>query len=144
MNDHFSMSYFSILVVEDHPYVRQYIRSLVQQRAEFRVVGQASDGTEAVELARRLQPDVILMDIGLPKLSGIDAAKQILTVDSNVKILFVSLETSHELVRETLRLGAQGYVRKQSARNELLLAIEEVLSGKEYVSSDLGFQKTVA
>jgi len=55
MNDHFSMSYFSILVVEDHPYVRQYIRSLVQQRAEFRVVGQASDGTEAVELARRLQ-----------------------------------------------------------------------------------------
>jgi len=144
MNDDFSMSYFSILVVEDHPYVRQYIRSLVQQRAEFRVVGQASDGTEAVELARRLQPDVILMDIGLPKLSGIDAAKQILTLDSNVKILFVSLETSHELVRETLRLGAQGYIHKQSARNELLLAIEEVLSGKEYVSSDLGFQKTDA
>jgi Response regulator receiver domain len=63
----------------------KYIRSLVQQRAEFRVVGQASDGTEAVELARRLQPDVILMDIGLPKLSGIDAAKQILTLDSDVK-----------------------------------------------------------
>jgi len=84
------------------------------------------------------------MDIGLPKLSGIDAAKQILTLDSNIKILFVSLETSHELVRETLRLGAQGYVHKQSARNELLLAIEQVLSGKAYVSSDLGFQKTVA
>jgi CheY-like chemotaxis protein len=135
--------YFRILVVEDHAHVRRFICSLLQQRAELRLVGEASDGLEAIELARSLHPDLILIDIGLPRLNGIEAARQIRRFDTTTKLLFVSLESSPEVVREALRVGAQGFVHKQHAQRDLLPAIEEVLNGKHYVSNDEAFQERV-
>jgi DNA-binding NarL/FixJ family response regulator len=137
------VSYLRILVVEDHASVRRFVCSLLQEKAEFVVIAEAADGAEAVHLARQLQPDVILIDIGLPRLNGMDAARQIRIVAPHARLLFLSLESSHDVVREALRIGAHGYVHKQSAQNELVRAVEQVLGGKQYVSSDLRFGESM-
>jgi DNA-binding response OmpR family regulator len=111
----------------------------LQQRPEFHVF-QASDGLEAVERARELQPDLILMDIGLPKLNGIEAAKRIRRIAPRAKLIFVSQESDSDVVQETFRLGARGYVHKALAR-ELFSAIEAVVQGKRFVSSGLEFNE---
>jgi hypothetical protein len=97
------------------------------------------DGVAAVRKAQALQPDLILLDIGLPKLNGLQAAEQIRVLAPNAKLLFVSLESSSAAVREAFRLGAQGYVHKLRAQEDLALAVEAVLAGKQFVSSDLEF-----
>jgi len=127
-----------ILVVEDHEPFRRFIRLGLQER-ELRIIGEVSDGLEAVQLAEELQPDLILLDIGLQSLNGIEAAKRIRGVAPNAKLLFVSLESSSEVVEETLRLGAHGYVHKQRADRDLQPAIDAVLEGKRFVSNELEF-----
>jgi DNA-binding NarL/FixJ family response regulator len=129
-----------ILIVEDFPAFRQAIRLELQQRAEFQVIGEARDGLEAVHLAQELQPDLILMDIGLPTLNGIEAARKIRVLAPEARLIFVSQESSPELVEETLRLGAQGYVHKPHAGTDLLSAIDAVLDGRRFVSDGLKFE----
>ena len=126
-----------ILVVDDFERFRQFVCSTLQQRTEFQVVGQASDGLEAVQKAEELQPDLILLDIGLPKLNGIKAGSRIRELSPGSKILFISQDSSADVVEEALRLGAQGYLHKSDAGGELLLAVETVLQGKQFVSSSL-------
>jgi len=126
-----------ILVVDDFERFRQFVCSTLQQRAEFQVLGEASDGLEAVQKAEELQPDLILLDIGLPKLNGIKAGSRIRAVSPDSKILFISQDSSADVVEEALRLGAQGYLHKSDAGGELLLAVETVLQGKQFVSSSL-------
>jgi DNA-binding NarL/FixJ family response regulator len=139
------MTSHRILVVEDHEPFRRFIRLELQKRPHLRVIGEVSDGLKAVQQAEKLQPDLILIDIGLRNLNGIEAAERIRTVAPNAKLVFVSLESSSEVVQETLRLGAQGYVHKQRAHRDLLLAIETVLEeGKPFVSDDLEFDATEA
>ena len=134
------MTSYRILVVEDHEPFRRFIRLELQKRPELRVIGEVSDGLKAVQQAEELQPDLILLDIGLQNLNGIEAAKRIRTVAPDAKLLFVSLEFSSEVVQETFRLGAQGYVHKQRAHRDLLLAIDTVLEeGRLFVSDDLEF-----
>lgn len=133
------MHFFKILVVEDYEPFRRFICSSLQQRPEFQVV-QASNGLEAVQKARELQPDLILMDIGLPKLNGIEAAKRIRRLAPQSKLIFVSQESDSDVVQETFRLGARGYVHKALAF-DLLSAIEAVLQGKRFVSSGLEFNE---
>jgi DNA-binding NarL/FixJ family response regulator len=133
------MPFFKILVVEDYEPFRRSICLSLQQRPEFHVF-QASDGLEAVERARELQPDLILMDIGLPKLNGIEAAKRIRRLAPRAKLIFVSQESDSDVVQETFRLGARGYVHKALAR-ELFSAIEAVVQGKRFVSSGLEFNE---
>jgi CheY-like chemotaxis protein len=134
------MTSHRILVVEDHEPFRRFIRLELQKRPELRVIGEVSDGLKAVQQAEELQPDLILLDIGLQNLNGIEAAKRIRTVAPDAKLLFVSLEFSSEVVQETFRLGAQGYVHKQRAHRDLLLAIDTVLEeGRLFVSDDLEF-----
>src|SRR5690242_17151035 len=111
----------------------------LQARAEFRIVGEALDGMEAIQKAKDLQPDLILLDIGLPKLNGIVAAGQIRIFAPAAKLLFVSLESSSAIVKEALRLGARGYITKLRAQADLIPAIEAVLEGRHFVSSDLEF-----
>jgi DNA-binding NarL/FixJ family response regulator len=94
-----------------------------------------SDGLEAVQKAVELKPDLILMDIGLPTLSGIEAARRIRKLVPECKIIFVSQESSAEVVQEALQLGASGYVVKAKAGSELLTAVETVISGKQFVTS---------
>jgi DNA-binding NarL/FixJ family response regulator len=131
------MRSFQILVVEDYEPFRRFICLALQQRAELHVIGEVSDGLEAVQKAQELQPDLILLDIGLPKLNGIEVAKRVRRLAPNARLLFVSQESSPDVVRETFRLGAQGYVHKPRAQSDLLPAIEAVLGGKRFVSSTL-------
>jgi CheY-like chemotaxis protein len=107
------------------------------KRPELQIVGQASDGLEAAQKAHELQPDLILLDIGLPTLNGIDAARRIRKVAPKSKILFVSQESSSDVVEEALALGALGYVVKTHAGSELLAAVEAVRRGRQFVSAGL-------
>ena len=128
-----------ILLVDDFEPFRRFVRMSLQARAEFRIVGEALDGMEAIQKAKDLQPDLILLDIGLPKLNGMVAAVQIRILAPDARLLFVSLESSSPIVEEALRLGALGYIHKLRAQADLIPAIEAVLSGKHFVSSDLKF-----
>ena len=108
-------SLFRILLVEDFEPFRRFVRVALQARPEFDVIGEALDGLEAIQKAKDLQPDLILLDIGLPKLNGMAAAEQIRILAPNAKLLFVSLESSSAVVGEALRIGAQGYISKLRA-----------------------------
>jgi DNA-binding NarL/FixJ family response regulator len=109
---------------------------MLATRAETQVGGEASNGIEAVQKALELKPDLIIMDIGLPSLNGLEAARKILKSISESKIIFLSQESSADVVREAMNLGAWGYVVKAKARAELLAAVETVISGKKFVSSE--------
>jgi DNA-binding NarL/FixJ family response regulator len=124
-----------ILVVDDFEPVRQFVYAKLGKRPDLQVVGEASDGPEAIQKAAELKPDLILMDIGLPSLSGIEAARQIRKLVPESKIIFFSQESSPELVEEALGLGAWGYVVKSRAASELLAAVDSVISGKRFLSS---------
>ena len=126
-----------MLVVEDNELFRRVICSILRRRSEFRIVGEASDGLEAVHLAEKLQPDLILLDIGLPRLSGLEATKLIRDLTPQAKILFVSQESSSDIVQECLSLGGLGYVQKAHTESDLLRAIDAVLGGIEFVSGGL-------
>jgi DNA-binding NarL/FixJ family response regulator len=125
---------FRVLVVDDFEPWRHFVSSLILMKPELQLVGEASDGLEAVQKAVELKPDLILLDIGLPTLSGIEAARQIRKLAPESKIIFLSQESSAEIVEEALSLGAWGYVVKTRAESELLTAVEKVISGKKFVS----------
>jgi two-component system NarL family response regulator len=123
--------------VDDFQPFRQFVLSTLQERPDWQVICEVADGLEAVQKARELKPDLILLDIGLPHLSGIEAAKQICQVVPGTKILFLSQNNDADVVRAALSNGAQGYVLKADAGKELLPAIEAVLQGERFVSSGL-------
>ena len=102
-------------------------------------MGEASNGLDAVQKAQELQPDLILLDVGLPKLNGLEAARQISSLVPNAKLLFLSLESSARVMQEAFRMGAWGYVHKMRAQLDLLPAVDAVLAGKRFVSSDMAF-----
>ena len=126
-----------ILVVDDFGPWRQHICSTLKGRQELQIVGEASDGPEAVKIAEELKPDLILLDIGLPTLNGIAAARQIRKLAPESKIIFVSQESSPDVVQEALNVGARGYVVKTTAGSDLVAAIEAVLEGRQFVSGGL-------
>jgi DNA-binding NarL/FixJ family response regulator len=127
-----------ILLVEDFEPWRGFVVSLLQEnKPEWQIVGEISDGLEAVEKAKELRPDLILLDIGLPKLNGIEAARQIRKHTPESRIIFVTQESSPDVVAETLSIGVQGYVLKMTAGCDLLIAMEAVLEGNQFVSCDL-------
>ena len=122
-----------ILVVEDSDPFRKFICSTLGKRPELQIVGEVSDGLEAVQKAEELQPDLIVLDIGLPSLNGIEAARRIRRLSTKSKILFVSQESSADVVREALGTGARGYVVKTDAGIELLEAVDAVLRTEQFV-----------
>jgi DNA-binding NarL/FixJ family response regulator len=132
-----SVSPVRILVVDDNEPFRHFVCSMVGKRAELQIVGEASDGLEAVNKSEELQPDLILLDIGLPSLNGIEAAKRICNLVPESKIIFLSQESSTDVVRGALSMGAMGYVAKAKAASDLLTAIEAVVQGKQFVSTGL-------
>src|SRR5271155_2144569 len=132
-----SLSPIRVLVVEDFAPFRQFIGSALAKRCDLQIVGEAADGEEAVQKAKELQPDLILLDIGLPTLNGIEAAQRIRQVAPESKIIFVTQESSADVVQKALNSGAQGYVVKTKAATELLAAAEAVLKGKRFLSSGL-------
>jgi len=126
-----------VLVVDDYEPWRRYAGSALQKHTKYQVIDTAEDGLEAVRRARELQPDLILLDIGLPTLNGIEAARRIREVSPVSKILFVSENRSPDVAQEALSNGAGGYVVKSDATSDLLPAIETVLEGNRFISTSL-------
>jgi DNA-binding NarL/FixJ family response regulator len=127
------VSVVRVLVVDDFEGFRDAISSMLSKSPNLQVVGEASDGLEAVHKAEKLQPDVILLDLGLPSINGLEAARRIHRLSPKSKIIFASLESSTEIVQEALRSGAHGYVIKTEMASQLLPAIEAVLEGRRFV-----------
>lgn len=117
-----------VLVVEDVAAFRELICLALGKRPDLQVIGEATDGLEAVQKATELKPDLVLMDIGLPSLNGIEAARRIRKLVPESKIIFLSTDSSAEVVRGALSVGAQGYVVKANARRELFPTIEKVIA----------------
>jgi DNA-binding NarL/FixJ family response regulator len=126
-----------VLIVDDYEDWRRAVRQLLQERPELRIICEVSDGVEAVQKAGELKPDLIVLDIGLPKLNGIEAARQIRQLSPSSKIIVLSLDNSVEVVDVALGTGAQAYVYKTDVGSDLLSAIEAVLRGKQFVSRSL-------
>lgn len=134
------MRFLNIFVVEDfHPF-RRFVCSKLQSMAEFHIT-QASDGFEAVQKAEELQPDLILLDIGLPKLDGIEVSRRIRKVAPLAKILFLSVNSDPDMIREVLNCGALGYIHKPRVERDLLPAIQAAVDGKQFISVDLDLTK---
>jgi DNA-binding NarL/FixJ family response regulator len=110
---------------------------MLARRPDFQVIAQASDGLEAVRKTEELKPDLVILDIGLPKLNGIETARQIRKLAPESKIIFLSQESSTDVMQEALSLGALGYVVKSHAGRSLLAALEAVLEGRRFVSEGL-------
>lgn len=133
-----------VLVVDDYEPWRRFARSTLQKEAEVQFIREVSDGLEAVQQAEQLKPDLILLDIGLPTLNGIEAARRIREVSPESKIVFISENRSRDIVEKALSTGAGGYVVKSDAGSELLTAIRAVLEGKRFLSASLAGQILVA
>jgi DNA-binding NarL/FixJ family response regulator len=131
------MSMVRLVIVEDFAAFRRVICSILGERQDLQVICEVSDGLEAVQKVEELKPDLILLDMGLPKLNGLQAAREIRKLVPESKIIFVSQQSSPELVQEALSLGALGYVAKTKLGSDLLVAVEAVLEGRRFVSSGL-------
>jgi DNA-binding NarL/FixJ family response regulator len=131
------LSSIRILLVDDYEEWRTQVRLLLQARPEWQVIREVSDGSEAVRMAEELKPDLILLDIGLPKLNGIEAARRTQQLSPNSKIVFLAADNSLDMVQEALSTGVQGYVYKARVQSELLPAIDAVLHGKQFLTNVL-------
>ena len=125
------------LIVEDHNLLRQGLRSIVAALPDFEVVGEAREGKEAIRQAMTLQPDLILMDLSMPGMNGIEATAQIKRRMAHIRIIALTAFKSDEYVREALRAGADGYVMKDASYDELLIALRSVMTGKTFLSPDV-------
>jgi len=134
------MAKIRVLLAEDHTIVRKGLRSLLEGKAEIDVVGEAQDGREALRRTEQLHPDVVLIDIAMPGLNGIEATRQIKQRFADVKVLVLTMHDDQEYVRQVLQAGASGYVVKQAAPTDLLLAIQAVHRGDSYLSPSISKQ----
>ena len=124
--------------MDDFEPYRKFVSSLLHERPDLQVICEVSDGLQAVEKAQQLQPDLILMDIGLPGINGIEAARRIRTLVPHSKIIFLTQESSPEVVQEAISLGASGYVLKIEAETDLLMAVQAVLEGMQFFNDGTG------
>ncbi|MHC4192311.1 MAG: response regulator transcription factor [Planctomycetota bacterium] len=124
-----------ILLVDDHAMFRQGLCSLLKEQLDVEVVGEAEDGTTAIRLARELKPDLIVMDVNMPEMDGIDAARRILPEMPDVKLVALSTYLKRAFIIEMLKAGASGYILKEQAFDELVQAIKTVVSGETYLST---------
>jgi DNA-binding NarL/FixJ family response regulator len=131
------MSSIRILVVDDYKEWRRRVFLFLQEHPEWQVICEVSDGLEAVQKAEELKPDLVLLDIGLPKLNGIEVARRVRQLSPNSKIVFLSMDNSPDIVEAALSTGAHGYVYKARAQSDLLPAIDAVLRGQQFVSTML-------
>jgi len=126
-----------LLVVDDHEMLRRGLRESFSRQPNLTVVGEAWTGAMAIQLAEELKPDIVLMDVGLPDIDGIEASRQILDHHPEIKIVIFSSDVSRPLVDEALQAGVSGYLSKTSSVAEMMLAVEAITAGKVYLSSDV-------
>jgi DNA-binding NarL/FixJ family response regulator len=129
------MGIFRIMVADDHEVVRKGLVSLLQAQPDWQVCGEAGDGREAVDKATQLKPDVVILDIGMPSLNGLEATRQILKVNPQARILILTLHDSDQVVREVLNAGARGFLLKSDAARDLVAAVEALRRDKTYFTS---------
>jgi len=131
------MSTTKILIADDHVMMREGLRKLLESQPGLQVVAEAGDGRTAVELVERMKPDVVIMDVAMPDLNGVEATRQIVRGPASSKVIALSAHGSGRFVTEILKAGAVGYVLKQGGFSELVHAIESVTTGKAYLSPDV-------
>lgn len=130
------MKTFSILVADDYPVVRHGVRALLEMNPDWKVVAEARDGREAVQKARGLKPDLVILDIDMPQLNGLEAARQIANESPGMRLLILSMYDSEELIERAIHSGAHGFIRKSEAESELVSATRAVLGGKLFFPSE--------
>lgn len=123
-----------VVIADDHHLVRQGIRALLEKAGDMQVVGEAADGREAIDLVQELQPDALVLDIGMPRLNGIQAAERVRALGGCTKVVVLSMYSDESVVRQALRCGVNGYLLKQSVTEELHLAIRAAQRGETYLS----------
>ncbi len=128
------MKRIRIFLADDHTILREGIRSLLENEPDMEVVGEAEDGHQAVKMVKQIKPDVILMDIAMPRLNGLEATSQIKKINPNSKILILTMHDNEEYIRKALAAGAMGYILKDAAASELLGAIRAVQRGEAVLS----------
>jgi len=126
-----------VLLAEDLTLLRSGVRALLESTGKVRIVGEAADGREALKLAQKLNPDVVLMDVAMPEMNGIEATRQIRQALPQVRVMMLSMHADRQYVFESLRAGACGYVLKNAALTELLSAIQTVMTGGTFLSAAL-------
>ncbi|MBL8209426.1 MAG: response regulator transcription factor [Bryobacterales bacterium] len=126
-----------ILLADDHRMVRQGFRMILDAQEDMEVIGEAGNGRDAVEMARSLKPEVVVMDVTMPELNGIEATRRIREAEPLVRVLALSVHRDGVYVREIVRAGAEGYILKESADSELIAAVRAVASGNSYLSPEV-------
>ncbi|MGQ9777630.1 MAG: response regulator [Thermodesulfobacteriota bacterium] len=126
-----------IVLAEDHTILREGLKSLLSSSQDFEVIGEASDGREAIQGVEKLKPDLILIDLSMPRMNGMEAIREIRRLSKEVKIIVLTVHKSEEYILATFKAGADGYVLKDSTHEELLIAIKSVLKGKNYISPEI-------
>ncbi len=129
------MTVLRIFVADDHEVVRKGLVSLLQAQPNWSICGEAADGHEAVERAQRSKPDVVILDVGMPRLNGLEATRQLLKANPEAKVLILTLHESDQMVREVLNAGARGFVLKSDAARDLVFAVDALAHGKTYFTS---------
>lgn len=128
------MSVYRVIVADDHTLMRDGIRNIIESQKELRVVGEASNGLQLLDLLKKTVPDLIVLDIAMPGLRGIEAAQEIKAMHPEVAILFITMHKNHEYLENAIATGAEGYLLKENTGQELLTAIESVRRGRTYLS----------
>jgi two-component system, NarL family, response regulator NreC len=123
-----------ILLADDHTIVRQGLKLILSAHADLTVIGEAANGREAVDLAEKLKPDIVLMDVAMPELNGIEATRRMVAANPRIKVLVLSMHKEAVYVREILKAGARGYILKDAIDTELLNAVRSVAKGDGYIS----------
>jgi DNA-binding NarL/FixJ family response regulator len=129
------MTSLRIVVVDDHAVVRRGVRALLESQTGWEVSAEATTGREAVDVAKRLQPDIVVMDLSLPELNGLDATRQILKESPRTEVLVLTMHHSEELARNVLQAGARGYILKSDADESLIAAVESLRQHKPFLTS---------
>lgn len=126
-----------VVLAEDHIVLRQGLRSLLEKNQDFEVIAEANDGLEAIRCVQDMMPDILIIDLTMPRLTGMDAIRDIKRIHPNIKIIVLTVHTAEEYVYESLKAGADGYVLKAADYDELIMAIRTVLKGKTYLCPDI-------
>lgn len=128
---------YRIVIAEDHTILREGLRSLLSSHPEFETVGEAEDGREAIRCVEKFKPDLVLTDLSMPRMNGLDAIKEIKRRNPKTKVLVLTVHKAEEYILSTFKAGADGYLLKDSTHAELVLAVRKVLSGKHYISPEV-------